>query len=95
MFAVLILDANNTERFYTGRAGRFYLSADHRAAFLYETFEGANRKAGVLNKMCDGLGYRFIATPAQQPQADAPATYVDKETAYGSTVRLSRSVRVF
>lgn len=62
-FAVLILDANNTERFYTGRAGRFFLSPNESEAFAYSTFDGAARKATVLNKMMNGSGFRFIATP--------------------------------
>jgi hypothetical protein len=36
--------------------------------------------------------YRALAPP---PQEAVPWTEVDRETAYGSTVRLSRSIRVF
>jgi hypothetical protein len=58
---VVTRDDENRERFYTGRAGRDYLSPDLRDAFAYVTDEGAERKAATFNDMLDPM--RFTVRP--------------------------------
>lgn len=59
MYAVNLTDSNNVRRFYTGRAGRYFLSPNAADAFLYETQEGAMNRARILNQMMGGVEFRF------------------------------------
>jgi hypothetical protein len=50
MFIVRLIDANGIHRFYTGRAGCYFLSANRADAFTYSTMQGARHRADIFNR---------------------------------------------
>lgn len=57
------LTENGEERFYTGRAGEGWVSANPNHAFCYDTMEEARRKAMGFNRNSALHGLRFVAIP--------------------------------
>lgn len=63
-FEVAVLravDDRGNAKFYTGRAGQDWLSADVREAFRGYSLEGARRKAMTFNAGMALHGWRFVA----------------------------------
>ena len=54
------LDQNGSESYYTGKAGKNWISINRDDAFLYQSKEAAQRKATAFNRMTEIHGLRFI-----------------------------------
>ena len=59
---MFVLAANG--KFYNGKAGDAWLSADKREAFAYGTREGAQRKADIFNRATCLHGLTFTVEEA-------------------------------
>ena len=55
------LDSDGNESFYTGRTGDGWVSSRRDEAFVYQSPEGARRKATQFNAYTQLHGLRFIA----------------------------------
>lgn len=91
MYIVRGLNQDGEEFFYTGRAGKEFVSKVRSESFGYVSQTQARARATNLNRMTEIHGYRFVATAYDQ------APYVDASNVqeYGLTQKLSNSIRVF
>ena len=55
----------SVERFYTGRAGKFWLAAGRENGFTYDSKEAAQRKAKLFNVNEPLHGFYFHATTSR------------------------------
>ena len=62
-------DKNGNVKFYTGKAGEGWLSADQNEGFPYAV-SGARAKATLFNKMSEIHGWRFIAFDTEKAQRE-------------------------
>lgn len=64
-FAIRMVDNDGLEWFYTGRAGKNWLSRDKHDAHIYETIEAARSRATKFNAYTTIHGLHSIAIRAE------------------------------
>ena len=90
--ADLLADAETAER-HAVELTAALAAGDHATVRTFGTNTPASLRAYAANCRCRIA--RYATGGAHNAALTVPWVEVDKETAYGSTVRLSRSIRVF
>lgn len=87
-----------TKYSYLGREGALYLEEDCDMTRFLRIYEKACGERPIIKEVNTPRGNSFVrGMPRNVPIAQPAVPWIetDRETAYGSTVRLSHSVRVF
>ena len=75
VYAVMAITPAGCYHFYTGKAGREYLSTNMENAFPFQTIEGAERKADMFTKYGDGIIWCVINSDGDYVDTSEEAEY--------------------